>query len=166
MGHGLVDCLQSQPCVCVCGAACLMSAAVAEVMEGLKGEIRRFVSSVDWSQRWLHVLGVYLAILLLAVLVTRRHAAWQLCLMGLCLLQAALCQPLNSLARAHWQSFASANYFGDSGFFVSIMFGLPHLLIAVVALTNLIVVTAQLAATVKRMQFQRERELKSKKKAE
>ncbi len=140
-----------------------MSAAVAELVEGLKGEIRRFVSSVDWSQRWLQGLGLYFAVLVLIVLVTRRRTAWQAGLMGFCLLQAALSQPLNGLARAHWKSFASANYFGDRGFFVSIMFGFPHLVVAVLALINLLVATAQLAVTVKRMQFQKERDLKKKK---
>jgi hypothetical protein len=121
--------------------------------DGFLLEMNRFISSVDWDQRWLHALIVYFVCLLVAILLTRKRTSWQIGFFGMCLVQTFLAQFYNDLARSEWQRFASANYFGERGFFVSIMFGLPHVVLAVVCLVNLMVATASLAATVKQMEF-------------
>jgi hypothetical protein len=126
-------------------------------------EFGRFVGAVDWSQRWLQGLGAYFALLLVVAVVTRRRAAWQAGLLGWCLLMTLLAQPINAAAREHWRAFASANYFGERGLFAAIMFGFPHLVLAVLALVNLLVSTAGLAVTVKRMQLAHERKDSTKK---
>ncbi len=131
-------------------------------LQGFVGEVNRFVDSVDWDQRWLHVLAVYFLVLLILILVTRKRTSWQICFFGVCLVQTVLAQFFNDLARRHWQKFASANYFGERGFFVSIVFGLPHVVLALVCLINLLVATANLAATVKKMQFKAEEKKKKK----
>ena len=130
---------------------------------GFVAELGRFAGAVDWSQRWLWALGGYLGAALILLVAARRRPRLQGTAFVLCLLAVALAQPLNALARAHWRLFASANYFGERGFFVSIMWSLPHLLLATLALINLLIGTASLAATVKRMQFQHERSQKNKK---
>lgn len=132
--------------------------------DGLVAEYWRFVTSVDWSQRWLWALGGYLALLLIAIIATRRRVSWQGSFFASCLIAVLLAQPLNAAAREHWQSFASANYFGERGFFVSIIWSVPHLLLGIIALINLLIGTAKLAITVKRMQFKHEHNEKKKKK--
>ena len=136
----------------------------AGLWAGFVAELGRFTAAVDWSQRWLWALGGYLGAVAAALVATRRRPEVQGAAFVLCLLAVVLAQPLNALARAHWPVFASANYFGERGFFVSIMWSLPHLLLATLALINLLIGTASLAATVKRMQFQHERNQKNKKK--
>jgi transmembrane protein 18 len=132
--------------------------------DGLVAEYTRFVSSVDWTQRWLWALGAYFVVMLVAILVTRRRVSSQVFFFGSCLLAVLLAQPLNAAAREHWESFASANYFGERGFFVSIIWSVPHLLLGIIALINLLIGTATLAITVKQMQFRHERSQKNKKK--
>ncbi len=136
-----------------------MAAYVREMVT----EFGRFVAAVDWSQRWLQGLGAYFGALLVLAVATRRRAAWQAGLLGWCLLLTLLAQPINAAAREHWRAFASANYFGQRGFFAAIVFGLPHLLLGVLALVNLLVSTAGLAVTVKRMQLAQERRTAAKK---
>ena len=130
-----------------------MSAYVRE----MAAEFGRFAAAVDWSQRWLQVLGVYFGLLLAAAVATRRRTEWQAGLLGWCLLLTLLAQPLNAAAREHWRAFASANYFGERGLFAALVFGFPHLLVAVVALVNLLVGTAGLAVATKRLQLEQER---------
>ena len=38
---------------------------------------------------------------------------------------ATLAKPLNDLGRNHWEKFASANYFDESGLFVVSIYALP-----------------------------------------
>jgi hypothetical protein len=123
--------------------------------EGFVAEVNKFLNSIDWNQRWLQGLGLYFVCLLVVIVATRKRISWQIGLFGVCLFQTVLAQFFNDLARQHWQKFASANYFGERGFFVSILFGLPHVVFALVILVNLVVATASLAATVKRMQLQK-----------
>lgn len=129
-------------------------------VEGFVAEVNRFVSSVDWQQRWLHVLGAYFVCLFVVIVLTRRRTSWQIGLFGLCLVQTVLAEFYNTLARQNWQRFASANYFGEKGFFVSIVFGVPHVLLALAAMVNLLIATANLAATVKKMEFQHQKKKK------
>lgn len=74
-------------------------------------------------------------------------------LFAICLSFVVVAQPLNDWARNNWKSFSTANYFQQNGFFVSMVFGVPNVLLAIVCLVNLIIGTAELAAYVKRMQF-------------
>jgi hypothetical protein len=135
----------------------------SELLAGLVKEFCRFRDSVDWNQSWLWGLGAYYVVFLLTLLITRRRIVVQGVLFAICLLFVPLSQPLNTLARTHWKVFASANYFGENGFFVSIMFGIPHILLAIVALINLLILTGQLAIQVKQMQFKHERKEKAQK---
>ncbi len=125
----------------------------AGFVDGFSAEVARFVNAVDWSQRWLLALGGYYVLALLLVLLFRRHMGVQMAALAGCLLQVLFAQPLNALAHKHWRVFATEDYFGTNGFFVSIVFGLPLLLLAIVALINLLLGTASLAVTVKRMEL-------------
>merc|ERR1712137_1242060 len=55
------------------------------------------------------------------LVLTRKRMTVQGTAFIVCLFMVTLAQPLNAVARTHWQVFASANYFGERGFFVSIM---------------------------------------------
>lgn len=129
-------------------------------MLGFVAEFNKFIAAVDWSQRWLWGLGAYMGLLLVCIVIFRHNITVQVSLFGLCLAQILCAQPINSWARHHWKSFASANYFGEKGFFISIVLSVPSILLALVALVNLLIATASLAATVKRMQFQHEKRAK------
>ena len=85
----------------------------------------------------------------------------QAVLFGVCLTFIILCQPLNTWASSNWPLFASANYFTSNGFFVSMVFGIPNILLAIVCIINVIIGTASLAAEVKRMEFANERQKKA-----
>ena len=139
-----------------------LESSVDGFWQGLVAEYGRFVASVDWSQRWLWALAVYLVVLLLALLVTRHRIAVQGSLFAVCLFNVAAAQPLNSLARQHWSRFASANYFGERGFFISVLWSVPHILLALVALVNILIGTARLAATVKSMELRQKNRKKTK----
>lgn len=129
-------------------------------VDGFSAEVARFVGAVDWSQRWLMALGAYYLLALLLLLLFRRRMGVQVAVLAGCLLQVLLAQPLNALAHKYWRLFATEDYFGSNGFFVSIVFGFPLLLLAVLALVNLLLGTASLAVTVKRMEFAAKRKEK------
>ena len=102
--------------------------------------------------------------MLFAVLIVacRNNASVQAGALVWCLLQVLLAQPLNTLAAQHWRLFASANYFGPSGLFAALVWGLPLLTLAVLCTALLLLNTARLAVTTKRMQLREEAAAKKK----
>ena len=50
---------------------------------------------------------------------------------------ATLAKPLNDLGRNHWENFASANYFDDSGLFIVSIYALPLVFNSFVTLVSL-----------------------------
>lgn len=126
---------------------------VSDVVQGFANEVNKFIDAVDWQQRWLWGLGVYILLEVVIIILLRKNMNAQVVLLGWSLLQVLVARPLNELAHQHWKVFASANYFGKNGFFVSMIFGAPHILLGLLSLLFLLIGTAQLAAVVKRMQF-------------
>ncbi|CAO3611535.1 unnamed protein product [Cunninghamella blakesleeana] len=84
-----------------------------------------FIEAIDWSQKWIIGLIVFHIIcFLLNILLRNRHTAlsyYLFILLGL----AALTQVINQYGSIHWRSFASANYFDESGLFIVSLYTFP-----------------------------------------
>ncbi|KAI9302621.1 transmembrane protein 18-domain-containing protein [Cunninghamella echinulata] len=87
-----------------------------------------FFQAIDWSQTWLIGLVIFHIVCFLLVIILRnKHTIlsyYFFILLGL----AALTQPLNQYGGNHWQSFASANYFDESGIFIVSLYAFPLIL--------------------------------------
>ncbi len=65
-------------------------------------------------------------------------------------------QRINSIAQENYKSFAGQAYFDQGGFFVSVMWSAPLLVLATCILVNLLLQTCAMMAQVKAQQFRRE----------
>lgn len=136
---------------------------MSEFFNGFVREVKRFIDAVDWTQRWLWILGIYFFLLFALLMVFRRSTRVQTVMLVVLALHVFMAQPINTWASANWKLFASENYFGENGFFVTIVYGFPLLVLGVLAVINLLLGTARLAVTVKRMELQRNKREQEKK---
>ncbi|CAO3633534.1 unnamed protein product [Cunninghamella echinulata] len=112
-----------------------------------------FFQAIDWSQTWLTGLVIFHIICFLLVIILRnKHTAlsyYFFILLGL----AALTQPLNQYGGLYWESFASANYFDESGIFIVSLYAFPLILNGFITLMFILKASFGLMIEMKRRQL-------------
>ncbi|ORZ03380.1 transmembrane protein 18-domain-containing protein [Syncephalastrum racemosum] len=123
------------------------------VLDQYAEETIAFFQAIDWSQSWLLTLmGFHATCLLITLLLRNRHNAlsvWFFVLLGM----AALTEPLNTVCSQHWQTFASTNYFDESGMFIVTLYSFPLVFNGFVAMMFVLKAAAGLLIQVKRKQL-------------
>eukprot|EP00928_Gymnodinium_smaydae_P083395 TRINITY_DN66634_c0_g1_i1.p1 TRINITY_DN66634_c0_g1~~TRINITY_DN66634_c0_g1_i1.p1 ORF type:complete len:199 (+),score=54.95 TRINITY_DN66634_c0_g1_i1:72-599(+) len=117
-------------------------------------DVQAFGHAVDWSQdNWILGILAFEALQLLAVLAWRKH--WErLGVLFVTNMIVLLClESLNSLARRHWKSFSTQQYFDEPGAFAGVIVGLPLLINQFVILVCLLMEAGRMVIKVKRAEF-------------
>jgi len=116
-----------------------------------------FFRAVNWTEPFiLSLITLHVTMALLAVL-TRRQTTVQTVLWLLLLLAAWMARWLNDLGSQFWREFATQNYFDTQGFFVSVMYTLPLMLICLFIVANFVLLASRLLIQVKRAELRRQR---------
>mmetsp|Transcript_90032 Transcript_90032/g.155985 ORF Transcript_90032/g.155985 Transcript_90032/m.155985 type:complete len:172 (+) Transcript_90032:52-567(+) len=130
-------------------------------------DLQAFVHAVDWAKdQWIFgVFAVEVAILCLVVLSRR---CWE-GLAAIFVLNGVLLfflERLNTLAREHWEAFASQQYFDESGTFACVIFGAPMLICQLVIVVLLLKEASHMVIKVKRMELKKDIKAKQETKKE
>ncbi|KAF9949504.1 hypothetical protein BGZ72_008743 [Mortierella alpina] len=121
-----------------------------------------FISSVEWQQTWIQMI-LLLHVTLFIIIIVLRNRPNPLAAMLFCtILLAALSEPLNGIGSRHWQLFSDDNYFDKHGVFTGVVWAMPLLGNAVLALLLLLRATVKLLVKVKRAQLQERKQKKQK----
>jgi len=125
--------------------------------EGLRENALAFYHAVDWRERWIQGILVAHAATWAVFFAFRRSVEVQTGLFfGVCACVAAA-ERLNALGRAHWQTFATQNYFDERGVFAATVFCGPLLALAFCMLLNFVSLAAALLVDVKRRELKKHR---------
>ncbi|KAI9247451.1 transmembrane protein 18-domain-containing protein [Phascolomyces articulosus] len=119
-----------------------------------------FIDAIDWTQTWLQALIGFHTVCFITTLLLRNHSTGLSIYFFLLLGMAALAKPLNDLGRTHWDNFASANYFDESGLFAVSIYALPLVFNSFVTLIFILKMTAGLLVNMKRAQIKQQRKKK------
>ncbi|KAG0053092.1 hypothetical protein BGZ83_001684 [Gryganskiella cystojenkinii] len=128
----------------------------------LKTAIMGFISAVEWEQTWIQMILAMHLIIFVAILLLRNRPNALGAMLFCTILLAALSEPLNGIGHRHWQQFSDDNYFDTHGVFLSLVWALPHLINAILAVILLLRATVTLLVKVKRAQLQESRAKKEK----
>ncbi|KAF9282373.1 hypothetical protein BGZ68_006008 [Mortierella alpina] len=121
-----------------------------------------FISSVEWQQTWIQMI-LLLHVTLFIIIIVLRNRPNPLAAMLFCtILLAALSEPLNGIGSRHWQLFSDDNYFDTHGVFTGIVWAMPLLGNAILALLLLLRATVKLLVKVKKAQLQERKHKKQK----
>ncbi|KAJ2961945.1 hypothetical protein NQZ79_g2859 [Umbelopsis isabellina] len=119
-------------------------------------QLGQFIQAVDWSQPWLVALFTFHVSSLFTLIMSRNNHNVISGLLFFYIFLAMLSQPLNSFLSNHWQSFASANYFDESGLFLATVYSLPLIINSIIALILVLRATCTMLVHVKRTQLQKQ----------
>mmetsp|Transcript_8095 Transcript_8095/g.20173 ORF Transcript_8095/g.20173 Transcript_8095/m.20173 type:complete len:193 (-) Transcript_8095:141-719(-) len=126
--------------------------------QGFWEDVQAFVHAIDWAKdQWIFWLFAAEAAMLLIVALNRNR--WEV-LSVVFMLNAALlffAERLNTLARRHWQSFSSQQYFDEHGSFASVIVGVPVLLAQLAIVICLLRQAACMVIKVKRIELRNNR---------
>ncbi|KAI8141623.1 transmembrane protein 18-domain-containing protein [Fennellomyces sp. T-0311] len=113
----------------------------------------QFLDAIDWSQTWIRgLIGFHVLCFLTTICLRKRSTALSIyffILLGM----AALAQPLNNLGKTHWEKFASADYFDESGLFIVSVYALPLVFNCFITLMLILKAAAGLLVEMKRAQI-------------
>ncbi|KAJ8445162.1 hypothetical protein Cgig2_029534 [Carnegiea gigantea] len=115
------------------------------------------------QEPWLMCLLGFHVLLLLTTIISRRHVNFQMCLFLLALSGVYLAERLNRSLGAHWQSFATQNYFDPHGLFLSVLWSGPLLIISMLILVNTLFSLCHLIVRWKRAELRHRARLSEKK---
>ena len=118
-------------------------------------DVSAFVAAVDWSERWIQLLLAGHLILWFTTVWTRRRFSWQSLTFFVVCSFVWSSEMLNTYARANWERFSTQNYFDSHGFFISVMFSGPLLLLAMFQMVNFLIIASNLLVEVKREEIKR-----------
>mmetsp|Transcript_27752 Transcript_27752/g.31907 ORF Transcript_27752/g.31907 Transcript_27752/m.31907 type:complete len:176 (+) Transcript_27752:48-575(+) len=115
-----------------------------------------FFAAVDFSEPFVIGLITFHIIICIVLWKTRKNLTvqmgFQLCLLGLC----QCTEYINSFLSQHWELLAGQNYFDESGFFLSMTFQLPLLMMALYVTVNAIYNAGSMLIKYKRLQIRKE----------
>ncbi|KAI9490546.1 transmembrane protein 18-domain-containing protein [Zychaea mexicana] len=117
-----------------------------------------FLDAIDWSQKWLQGLIGFHVICFATTLLLRNHSTGLSVYFFVLLGMAALVKPLNGLCKTHWEEFASADYFDESGLFIVSVYALPLVFNAFVTLIFILKTAAGLLVSMKRAQIRQQQQ--------
>ena len=116
-------------------------------------DLQGFFHAIDWTERWLHLLGAYHLIIWFLVVGLRRSQDAQMLLLFFILGSVYVAEYINVYAGEHWKEFASQNYFDKRGVFISIMYSAPLLCASMFILLNALRSASKLLVAVKRQEL-------------
>ncbi|KAM3578341.1 Transmembrane protein 18 [Umbelopsis sp. WA50703] len=119
-------------------------------------QLGRFIQAVDWSQPWLVALFAFHITSFFTLILSRNNHNVISGLLFFYIFLAILSQPLNSFLSGNWQSFASADYFDESGLFLATVYSLPLIINSIIALILVLRATCTMLVHVKRAQLQKQ----------
>jgi len=120
----------------------------------------KYFASIDWSERWVHVLLTFHLALTLTILITRKKVRLQGVLFLLLLASVTLTERVNEWLAAHWRQISRQQYWDSRGMFISLSYSAPVLLNCVLILINWFFVSGDMLVKVKRRQLQGEGKVK------
>ncbi|KAF9573578.1 hypothetical protein EC968_008333 [Mortierella alpina] len=121
-----------------------------------------FISSVEWQQTWIQMILLLHVTLFIIILVLRNRPNPLAAMLFCTILLAALSEPLNGIGSRHWQLFSDDDYFDSHGVFTGVVWAMPLLGNALLALLLLLRATVRLLVKVKRAQLQERKHKKRK----
>ena len=116
-------------------------------------DFQGFFHAIDWTERWLRLLGAYHLTLWCLVIGSRRSQDAQMLLLFSILGSVYVAEYINVYAGQHWQEFSSQNYFDKRGVFISIMYSAPLLCASMFILLNALRSASKLLVAVKRQEL-------------
>lgn len=119
-------------------------------------QLEQFIRAVDWSQPWLIALFAFHVSSLFTLILSRNNHNVISGLLFFYIFLAMLSQPINSFLSNNWQSFASADYFDESGLFLATVYSLPLIINSIIALILVLRATCTMLVHVKRTQLQKQ----------
>ena len=132
----------------------------SEVLKGAKvgpetflENVAAFRAAVDWSERWIQGVLAWHASLWVVFLVFRKVYEVQVGLFFGVTVAVGLAERLNALGAAHWEKFATQNYFDDHSIFAGALFCAPMLALSLCMLLNFLHLAAHMLVDVKRREF-------------
>lgn len=117
-----------------------------------------FAAAVDWHERWIQALLAFHALLWLTTILTRKRFGPQTFVFFLVTALVCSSETLNTYAHLNWRAFSKQDYFDSHGFFISVMFSGPLLLVAMFQMVNFLSTAAYLLVDVKREELKHSRE--------
>ena len=117
-----------------------------------------FASAVDWSERWIQAVVAFHVLLWLSTILTRKRFGPQAFFFFLISACVGASETLNTYAHLNWRAFSNQDYFDAHGFFISVMFAGPLLLLALFQMVNFLHTAAHLLVDVKREELKRSRQ--------
>ncbi|KAG2177745.1 hypothetical protein INT43_002992 [Umbelopsis isabellina] len=124
--------------------------------EQILQQLGQFIHAVDWSQPWLVALFAFHISSFFTLVLSRNNHNAISGLLFFYIFLAMLSQPINSFLSKNWQSFASANYFDESGLFLATVYSLPLIINSIIALILVLRATCTMLVHVKRTQLQKQ----------
>merc|ERR1739848_63247 len=112
-------------------------------------QAKQFLHAIDWTERWLQVLLAVEALLLVVVLLTRRHTTFQGCLFLAPGAVVYCARYLNASCAEHWELFSNQNYFDEAGLFISVVLSGPLLIVNMAIVVNHLIVLSGLVVRAK-----------------
>jgi uncharacterized membrane protein len=117
------------------------------------GDVTSFVNAVDWkNEPWIQFYSAILLTLIFITCFLRNSVEFIVISFLFCCVMVWLAQPLNMFLSHHWESFATQNYFDSNGLFISVVYGLPFILLGVFSLIMMLVHVSRLLVRVKKQQ--------------
>mmetsp|Transcript_3659 Transcript_3659/g.13140 ORF Transcript_3659/g.13140 Transcript_3659/m.13140 type:complete len:174 (+) Transcript_3659:385-906(+) len=127
----------------------------------------KFVHAVDWSEPW--IIGVIClhVVTLIAIVQTAQNQTAQTFLFAYLMACVYFAEWLNTMAGKHWEKFSRQMYFDPSGFFISVLWSLPMLLMMLVVLVNFLRLLSSMLIQMKRAELKyRAKQMKADSKAQ
>ena len=88
-----------------------------------------FSSAINWTETWLQMLLGFHAIMLLLIIIFRNNEIVQAILFLLMAGLVYFSERINTYCAAHWNEFATQNYFDEHGSFAGLLFSGPFLVL-------------------------------------
>ena len=125
--------------------------------KSFKEDVEAFTAAVDWTERWIQCILIFHVVLWVTTIWSRRHFYWQVATFFFVTVLVGLSETLNTIAHLRWKSFSAQDYFDPKGFFTSVMFSGPLLLLAMFQMINFLIVASNLLVEVKREELRRKK---------
>jgi len=103
-----------------------------------------FYHAVNWRQTWLQGVLAGHILLLMLIVMTRKHFSAQAVLFAVICCAVFGAERLNSALQRNWQSFADQDYFDAHGVFISAIFSAPLLTIGLLQVILMLKTTSDL----------------------
>mmetsp|Transcript_5770 Transcript_5770/g.10974 ORF Transcript_5770/g.10974 Transcript_5770/m.10974 type:complete len:166 (-) Transcript_5770:242-739(-) len=129
---------------------------VKEHNKGLTGftdSVQAFVHAVDWKEPWIIGLFASHICMLVFILLTRKLSDIHTFLFIILLVMVYMAETVNQVLGDNWELFSNQNYFDKNGFFISVVYSSPLVILLMIVLVNQIIQMAKLMVKVKSAQL-------------